>query len=123
MAIKTYDRDQAIQIPKQIPKQILQLPAQIPQNLKIPNHKKVIPLEKPPIPVCYGYKPTPEEDECGLCSHCYYNQDHNTLSSCGSCDTRTNFNKAHQTESQFREMQQKVLNERIDEIDESLKHL
>ena len=106
--VKTCNRDQTIQI--------LQLPAQISrQNLKIPNFKKkVIPTEKPPVRVCFGYKPTESGDVCGICRKCLYNQ---------TCYTKTRINKSYQSKSQFRKMQKKVLNQRIDEIADSLKNL
>ena len=50
----------------------LQIP-KIPK--KIPNLKKVIPLEliqRPPLPICFGYKS--KKDECGICKRCFYNQ-------------------------------------------------
>jgi len=110
MAIKTY-RDLPI---------LTQIPIQR-QNLKIPNlKKKVIPTEKPPVHVCFGYKPTENDDVCGICRKCLYNQKKNSVS---SCDAKTHFNKLHQTKSQFRKMQKKVLNQRIDEISASLKNL
>jgi hypothetical protein len=64
--------------------------------------------------VCFGFKPTPEEDECGICKHCHFIQ---------ACGEKTSLNKAHQTKPHFRYIQKKVLNQRIDEIAESLKNL
>jgi len=79
--VKSCERNLQIPILKQILRQLpAQIPRQIPrqkqrQNLKIPNLKKVIPLEliqRPPLPICFGYKS--KKDECGICKRCFYNQ-------------------------------------------------
>ena len=146
--VKSCERNLQIPILKQI---LRQLPAQISkqnpeqnlrQNLKIPNLKKVIPLEliqRPPLPICFGYKS--KKDECGICKRCFYNQedkikvliqysldnnfyeDFETASLNCSCVAKTCFNKSHQTEYQFRKTQKKLLNQRVEEIIEDLKNL
>ena len=131
MGTKTCDRDQIsvlkqtlkqlpAQIPKQIPKQklLIQIPKQISKK-----RNKVILIEKPPVPICFGYKPTPEEDECGICRHCRFNQDYNQEKNILSCNAKTALNKARQTKSKFQKTQKKVLNQRIDEVFDSLKNL
>ena len=122
MGTKTCDRDQIsvlkqtlkqlpAQIPKQIPKQklLIQIPKQISKK-----RKKVILIEKPPVPICFGYKPTPEEDECGICKHCPFIQ---------ACGEKTNLNKARLSKLRFRKTQEQLLNQRINEVFDSLKNL
>ena len=100
MAIKTY-RDLPILIPKQ------KLLTQIPK-------KKVIPIEKPQVPVCFGYKPNEAGDVCGICRKCSYSQ---------TCYRKTQINKSQQSKSQFRKTQEQLLNQRINEVFDSLKNL
>ena len=99
------------QIPKQIPKQklLIQIPKQISKK-----KKKVIPLETLSLPICFGYKPTEKKDECGICRKCPYSQ---------ACEVETRFNKLHQSRSRFRKTQEKLINQRIDEVFDSLKNL
>jgi len=94
MAIKTY-RDLSI-------------------STQIPNLKKKVILEKPALPVCFGYKPNEAGDVCGICTRCFYNQ---------TCYTKTQINKFQQNRSQFRKIQKKLLDQRIDEIANLLKNL
>jgi len=75
----------------------------------LPNLKKVIPMH-----VCFGFKPTPEEDECGICKHCHFIQ---------ACGEKTSLNKARLSKSQFRKTQEQLLNQRINEVFDSLKNL
>ena len=110
----------------------LQIP-KIPK--KIPNLKKVIPLEliqRPPLPICFGYKS--KKDECGICKRCFYNQYRNIEISAQyygnskslseySCPEKTRLNKTQMQQTQFRKTQKKVMKEEIDIIVKNLKNL
>ena len=139
--VKSCERNLQISILKQILRQLpAQIPRQIPrqkqrQNLKIPNLKKVIPLEliqRPPLPICFGYKS--KKDECGICKRCFYNQYRNIEISAQyygnskslseySCPEKTRLNKTQMQQTQFRKTQKKVMKEEIDIIVKNLKNL